>query len=174
MEQRITDDLSSLLAVLPPEIADALAEINRYDELLEVILDLGRVPTARFIDGEYTLLDREVSQDDLDLVVLQVGDFDADNRAGIERTMHRISGIRNRRGEVVGLTCRVGRAVFGTIDIIQDIIESAKSILILGKPGVGKTTMLREAARVLAESKRVVVVDTSNEIGGDGDIAHNM
>lgn len=172
MERRITDDLSSLLAVLPPEIADALAEINRYDELLEVILDLGRVPTARFIDGEYTLLDREVSQDDLDLVVLQVGDFDADNRAGIERTLHRISGIRNRRGEVVGLTCRVGRAVFGTIDIIQDIIESGKSILILGKPGVGKTTMLREAARVLAESKRVVVVDTSNEIGGDGDIPH--
>lgn len=172
MEQRITDDLSSLLAILPPEIADALAEINRYNELLEVILDLGRVPTARFIDGEYILLDREVSQDDLDLVVLQVGDFDADNRAGIERTLHRISGIRNRRGEVVGLTCRVGRAVFGTIDIIQDIVESGKSILILGKPGVGKTTMLREAARVLAESKRVVVVDTSNEIGGDGDIPH--
>ncbi len=172
MEQRITDDLSSLLAILPPEIADALAEINRYDELLEVILDLGRVPTARFIDGEYILLNREVSQDDLDLVVLQVGDFDADNRAGIERTLHRISGIRNRRGEVVGLTCRVGRAVFGTIDIIQDIIETGKSILILGKPGVGKTTMLREAARVLAETKRVVVVDTSNEIGGDGDIPH--
>jgi stage III sporulation protein SpoIIIAA len=172
MEQRITDDLSSLLAILPPEIAQTLTEINRYDELLEVILDLGRVPTARFTDGEYTLLDREVTQDDLDLVVLQVGDFDADNRAGIERTLHRISGIRNRRGEVVGLTCRVGRAVFGTIEIIQDIVESAKSILILGKPGVGKTTMLREAARVLAETKRVVIVDTSNEIGGDGDIPH--
>ncbi|MBN1313687.1 MAG: AAA family ATPase [Anaerolineae bacterium] len=172
MEQHITDDLSSLLAILPPEIAEALTEINRYNDLLEVILDLGRVPTARFTDGEYNLLNREVTQDDLDLVVLQVGDFDADNRAGIERTLHRISGIRNRRGEVVGLTCRVGRAVFGTIDIIRDIIESGNSILILGKPGVGKTTMLREAARVLAETKRVVIVDTSNEIGGDGDIPH--
>lgn len=172
MEQRITDDLSSLLEVLPPEVTQVLAQINRYDELLEVILDLGRVPTARFTDGEYNILNREVTPEDLDLIVLQVGDFDADNRAGIERTLHRISGIRNRRGEVVGLTCRIGRAVFGTITIIQEIVESGKSILILGKPGVGKTTMLREAARVLAETKRVVIVDTSNEIGGDGDIPH--
>jgi stage III sporulation protein SpoIIIAA len=172
MERRTTDDLSSLLDILPPEVTQVLGQINRYDELLEVILDLGRVPTARFTDGEYNLLDREVTPEDLDLVVMQVGDFDADNRAGIERTLHRISGIRNRRGEVVGLTCRIGRAVFGTIAIIQDIVESGKSILILGKPGVGKTTMLREAARVLAETKRVVIVDTSNEIGGDGDIPH--
>lgn len=168
----ITDDLPSLLNVLPAEITEALLEIGRNDELIEVILDLGRVPTARYTDGEYTLLKREVTQDDIDLVVLQVGDFDADNRAGIERTLHRISAIRNRQGDVVGLTCRVGRAVFGTIDIIEDLIQSERSILILGKPGVGKTTMLREAARVLAESKRVVIVDTSNEIGGDGDIPH--
>jgi len=172
MEQRITDDLSSLLNILPPEITRALDDLNRYDELLEVIIDLGRTPSARFTDGEHVLLDREASQEDLDLVVMQLGDFDADNRAGIERTLHRISGIRNRRGEVVGLTCRIGRAVFGTITIIQDIVESGKSILILGKPGVGKTTMLREAARVLADTKRVVIVDTSNEIGGDGDIPH--
>jgi stage III sporulation protein SpoIIIAA len=170
--ERITDDLSSLLEILPPEITQVLGQIKRYDELLEVILDLGRVPTARFTDGEYNLLDREVTLEDLDLIVMQVGDFDADNRAGIERTLHRISGIRNRRGEVVGLTCRVGRAVFGTINIIHDIVDTGKSILILGKPGVGKTTMLREAARVLAETKRVVIVDTSNEIGGDGDIPH--
>ncbi len=172
MERHITDDLSSLLAVLPAHIAQAISDINRSDEFLEVILDLGRVPTARFTDGEYVLSDHEVTQEAIDLVVLQVGDFDADNRAGIERTLHRISGIRNRRGEVVGLTCRVGRAVFGTIDIIQDIIESGKSVLFLGRPGVGKTTMLREAARVLADQKRVVIVDTSNEIGGDGDIPH--
>ena len=172
MEQRITDDLSSLLAILPSEIAQAIEQIDRSDELLEVILDLGRVPTARYTDGEYVLLDREITQEDIDLVVMQVGDFDADNRAGIERTLHRISALRNRRGEIVGLTCRVGRAVYGTITIIQDIIESGKSILFLGKPGVGKTTMLREAARVLADSKRVVIVDTSNEIGGDGDIPH--
>lgn len=147
-------------------------QINRSDDLIEIVLDLGRIPTARYTDGEYNLLDREISRQDIDLVVMQVGDFDSDNRAGIERTLHRISGIRNRRGEIVGLTCRVGRAVFGTITIIQDIIASGQSILFLGKPGVGKTTMLREAARVLAESKRVVIVDTSNEIGGDGDIAH--
>jgi stage III sporulation protein SpoIIIAA len=172
MDDRNSDELSSLLGILPPELTQSLNDLNRFDELLEIILDLGRVPTARFVDGEYVLLQREVTQEDLDLVVMQVGDFDADNRAGIERTLHRISGLRNRRGEVVGLTCRVGRAVFGTIKIIQDIVESGKSILILGKPGVGKTTMLREAARVLADTKRVVIVDTSNEIGGDGDIAH--
>lgn len=172
MGQRITDDLDSLLTILPPQLAEVLAQLDRGDELLEVILDLGRVPTARYTDGEYVLLDREVAEDDIDLVVQQIGDFDADNRAGIERTLHRISGIRNRRGDIVGLTCRVGRAVFGTIAIVQDIIETGRSILFLGKPGVGKTTMLREAARVLAESKRVVIVDTSNEIGGDGDIPH--
>lgn len=172
MEHHITDDLDSLLAILPSEVEQVIRQINRNDELLEVIFDLGRIPTARYLDGEYNLLDREVTQVDIDLVVAQVGDFDADNRAGIERTLHRISAIRNRRAEIVGLTCRVGRAVFGTINIIRDIIESGKSILILGKPGVGKTTMLREAARVLAESKRVVIVDTSNEIGGDGDIPH--
>jgi len=172
MEQKLTDDLQSLMALMPPQIAQAIEEIDRYDEFLEVILDLGRVPTARFTDGEYILSDTEITQEMIDLVVLQVGDFDADNRAGIERTLHRISGIRNRKGEVVGLTCRVGRAVFGTIDIIKDLIESDKSILFLGRPGVGKTTMLREAARVLAEQRRVVIVDTSNEIGGDGDIPH--
>jgi stage III sporulation protein SpoIIIAA len=170
--QNITDDLPSLLDILPPDISEVIKNFNRDDEFIEVILDLGRVPTARFLDGEYVLRDREVTEEDIELVVLQVGEFDADNRAGIERTLHRISGIRNRRGDVVGLTCRVGRAVFGTIDIIKDLVESGKSILILGKPGVGKTTMLREAARVLAESKRVVIVDTSNEIGGDGDVAH--
>jgi stage III sporulation protein SpoIIIAA len=172
MERKITDDLNSLLDILPPEIVETIKDIGRNDEFLEVILDLGRIPTARYIDGEYALADREVTQEDIDLVVIGVGDFDADNRAGIERTLHRISGLRNRRGEVVGLTCRVGRAVFGTIDIVQDLIESGQSILFLGRPGVGKTTMLREAARVLAEKKRVVIVDTSNEIGGDGDIPH--
>ena len=171
-QQNITDDLPSLLDILPPDIAEVIKGFNRDDEFIEVILDLGRVPTARFLDGEYVLREQEVTEEDIELVVLQVGDFDADNRAGIERTLHRISGIRNRRGDVVGLTCRVGRAVFGTIDIIKDLIDSNRSILILGKPGVGKTTMLREAARVLAESKRVVIVDTSNEIGGDGDVAH--
>ncbi len=170
--KHITDDMDAMLGVLPEDIAQRLRELNRAQDLLEVILDLGRVPTARFTDGEVTLLDREVRREDLDHVVERVGDFDADNRAGIERTLHRISAIRNRNGRVVGLTCRVGRAVYGTIDIIEDIIASGKSVLLLGRPGVGKTTMLREAARILAETKRVVIVDTSNEIAGDGDVPH--
>ena len=172
MQRRITDDLEALLRVIPTHICEKLREINRPDELLEVILDLGRVPTARFTDGEIVLSDVEITREELDYVITRIGAFDADNRAGMERTLHRISGIRNRRGQVVGLTCRVGRAVYGTIDIIQDIIESGKSVLLLGAPGVGKTTMLREAARILADNKRVVIVDTSNEIGGDGDVPH--
>ena len=170
--QRITDDLDALLAVLPPDIADALRKANRGDDLIEVVMDLGRVPEARYTDGEHQLSDREITPEDIDYVVSRIGEFTADNRAGIERTLHRISCIRNRQGKIVGLTCRVGRAVYGTIDIIRDIIESGKSVLLLGRPGVGKTTLLREAARVLAEKKRVVIVDTSNEIGGDGDIPH--
>ncbi|MCX7756649.1 MAG: AAA family ATPase [Anaerolineales bacterium] len=169
-QRRITDDLDALLGVLPQSIVEAVHKANNYDKLLEIILDLGRVPTARFVDGEIILRETEITREEIDYVDQRVGEFDADNRAGIERTLHRISAIRNRRGGIVGLTLRVGRAVYGTIDIIQDIIESGKSILILGRPGVGKTTLLREAARILAETRRVVIVDTSNEIGGDGDV----
>jgi len=169
---RITDDLDALLGVLPGELVEAVHKANDYDNLLEIILDLGRVPTARYVQGETVLLKKEITRAELDHVVERIGEFDADNRAGLERTLHRISCLRNRRGHIVGLTCRVGRAVYGTVDIIQDIVESGKSLLILGRPGVGKTTLLREAARILAESKRVIVVDTSNEIGGDGDVPH--
>ena len=158
--------------VLPKDVRHAVEEIDRRDDLLEVILDLGRVPTARYTDGEVVLRETEVTRPEIDYVVERIGEFDADNRAGIARTLHRLAAIRNRAGDVVGLTCRVGRAVYGTIDIIEDIIESGKSTLLLGRPGVGKTTMLREAARVLANKKRVIVVDTSNEIGGDGDVPH--
>ena len=170
--KRITDNLDAMLGVLPAYITQALLTMGRSDELLEVILDLGRVPTARFLDGELPLSKAETTHEDIQNVVDRVGDFDADNRAGLERTLHRISAIRNRRAHIVGLTCRVGRAVYGTTDIIKDLIESGKSLLLLGRPGGGKTTMLREAARILAESKRVVIVDTSNEIGGDGDVPH--
>jgi stage III sporulation protein SpoIIIAA len=172
VQKRITDDLPVLLAVLPQKYADAVIQANNSDNLLEIILDLGRLPVARFIDSELVISQEEVKRAEIDDVLARIGEFDADNRAGIERTLHRISAIRNKHGVVVGLTCRVGRAVYGTIDIIQDLVGSGKSILLLGKPGIGKTTMLREAARILAEKMRVVIVDTSNEIGGDGDVPH--
>lgn len=172
MRDKNNDDLTALLAVLPPTIERALRKAGQLEDLLEVILDLGRVPEARFVDREVVLSEQEITREEIDAVVSQISEFDADNRAGIERTLHRISAIRNRRGDVVGLTCRVGRAIEGTIGIIEDIILSGQSVLLMGRPGVGKTTMLREAARVLAEKKRVVIVDTSNEIGGDGDIPH--
>jgi stage III sporulation protein SpoIIIAA len=168
----ITDDLDALFEVIPPDITQAIQDVNDSSNFLEIVLDLGRVPTARFLEGEVTLREKEVSHADIDYVCSRVSEFDDDNRAGLERTLHRISAIRNRRGDIVGLTCRVGRAVYGTTEIIKDLIESGKSLLILGRPGVGKTTMLREAARILADTKRVVIVDTSNEIGGDGDVPH--
>ena len=169
------EELALLFDALPPRVASAtqVAAADRGD-LLEVVLDLGCEPEARFVDGE-VILDRvPVTHADIQYVVERVGDFGDDNRAGIERTLHRISAIRNRAGTIVGLTCRVGRAVTGTIDIIKDIVVQGRSILLLGAPGIGKTTMLRECARVLSddEGKRVVIVDTSNEIGGDGDIPH--
>jgi len=171
-QHRITDDLEALLDVLPLNIRHAVEKANNSERLLEIVIDLGRVPVARFVEGEIVLSEKEIARADIDHITERIGTFDADNRAGMERTLHRISAIRNRLGAVVGLTCRVGRAVYGTVDIIQDIIESGKSVLILGRPGVGKTTLLREAARILAENKRVVIVDTSNEIGGDGDVPH--
>jgi stage III sporulation protein SpoIIIAA len=168
------DDLDAMLSSLPPEIVDAVHALPDREELIEVVMDLGRRPEGRFPDSEVALLDREIVEADIAFVIDHIGSFGDDNRAGIERTLHRISAIRNRNGKVVGLTCRVGRAVYGTIEIIADFVESGKSILIMGRPGIGKTTMLREAARVLADDvdKRVVVVDTSNEIAGDGDIPH--
>ncbi|RIK55873.1 MAG: AAA family ATPase [Chloroflexi bacterium] len=169
---QITDDLDLLLAILPERIRTALAREDRTSDLIEVVMDLGRLPEARYTQGEIYLSDAEVTNEDLQSVISQIGSFGADNRAGIERTLHRISAIRNRRGDVIGLTCRVGRAVYGTIDIIKDIVMSDKSILLLGRPGVGKTTLLREAARVRGDQKRVIIVDTSNEIAGDGDIPH--
>ncbi len=173
-QRETIDDLDAMLSSLPPEIVDAVHALPDREELIEVVMDLGRRPEGRFPDSEVALLDREIVEADIAFVIDHIGSFGDDNRAGIERTLHRISAIRNRSGKVVGLTCRVGRAVYGTIEIIADFVESGKSILIMGRPGIGKTTMLREAARVLADDvdKRVVVVDTSNEIAGDGDIPH--
>jgi stage III sporulation protein SpoIIIAA len=171
-QRRITDDFPALFAVLPQKYINAVKENNNVDDLLEIIMDLGRLPMARFVDREIEISAHDVTRSEIDEVVSRIGEFDADNRAGIERTLHRISAIRNKLGVIVGLTCRVGRAVYGTIDIIEDLVLSGKSILLLGRPGIGKTTMLREAARILAEKTRVVIVDTSNEIGGDGDVPH--
>ena len=163
-----------LLAALPPHIADPIRDRGDNAGLLEIVMDLGRRPEARYPGREVVLSEKEITAEDIEYVVTRIEEFGDDNRAGIERTLHRISCIRNRRGKIVGLTCRVGRAVFGTIQVIEDLIKTGKSTLMLGRPGVGKTTMLREVARVLADdmNKRVVIVDTSNEIAGDGDIPH--
>jgi stage III sporulation protein SpoIIIAA len=167
-------EIELLAQALPPHLYGALHERTDPAELLEIVLDLGREPEARVPGREVLLSTKPVTEGDLEYVASRVGQFGEDNRAGIERTLHRVSAIRNRRGRIVGLTCRVGRAVTGTAEIFRDIVESGQSVLLLGRPGIGKTTMLRESARLLADEqrKRVVIVDTSNEIGGDGDIPH--
>ena len=174
MQKVIVDDLDALLNVLPHHIHQALLQQPDNSEILEVVLDLGRPPEARYPKKEITLSPEDITNTDINYILSRIGVFSGDNRAGIERTLHRVSAIRNREGKIVGLTCRVGRAVYGTVKIVQDLVESGKGVLLLGRPGIGKTTMLREVARVLADDlkKRVVVVDTSNEIAGDGDIPH--
>jgi stage III sporulation protein SpoIIIAA len=167
------DDIHFLVATLPGDLQAALRTLP-LEQLVEIVMDLGRVPEARFPDKVARLSEKLVSHEELSHVLAHVGEFTDDNRAGIERTLHRISAIRNRKGQVVGLTLRAGRAIFGTIELLRDLVESGKNLLILGRPGVGKTTKLREMARVLADDfqKRVIVIDTSNEIAGDGDIPH--
>ncbi|OYQ67169.1 single-stranded DNA-binding protein [Pseudanabaena sp. SR411] len=174
IRKQVTDNLDQLLDILPPRIKSSLELCGGLEQLVEIVMDLGRLPEARYFDSTKYLTDDPITKEDLALCVHQVGEFGGDNRAGIERTLHRISAIRNRKGEIIGLTCRVGRAVYGTIAMIRDLVETGKSILLLGKPGMGKTTALREIARVLADdlNKRVVIIDSSNEIAGDGDIPH--
>ena len=168
------DDLKQLLEILPETIRKALIDHPNYSELIEVVLDVGRLPEARFPGQAQYITDTVISRENIQHCIDRIGHFGGDNRAGIEQTLHRISAIRNRKGDIIGLTMRVGRAVFGTIGMIRDLVERGQSILMLGRPGVGKTTALREIARVLADEleKRVVIIDTSNEIAGDGDIPH--
>ena len=171
----IDEDLEKLLENLPFFIQENLNNHVNKHKLIEIVMDLGRRPEARFTNGSEYLSQKIVSWQDIEYITKRISHFSDDNRAGIERTLHRISCIRNRQSLINGLTCRVGRAVFGTISIIRDLLESGQSILILGKPGVGKTTIIREIARVLSDEmeKRVIIVDTSNEIAGDSDIPHS-
>ena len=170
----ITDDLYRLLEIVPDQIRRPLQQHQDRNHLIEIVMDLGRLPEARFPSQVEYLGEIPISRKDLSYSIERIGTFSSDNRAGIEQTLHRISAMRNRKGEVIGLTCRVGRAVFGTIAMIRELVETGRSILMLGRPGVGKTTALREIARVLADEleKRVVIIDTSNEIAGDGDVPH--
>jgi len=170
----IADDLNSLLKILPDFVKLPLKEHKNRKYLIEIVMDLGRKPEARFPDGPEYLSKKIITWNDLDFCIKRLGNFSGDNRSGIEYTLHRISSIKNRNGNIIGLTCRVGRAIFGTISLIHDLLEKGSSLLLLGKPGVGKTTAIREIARVLADEmrKRVVIIDTSNEIAGDGDIPH--
>jgi stage III sporulation protein SpoIIIAA len=170
-----TSDLEKLIENLPFFLQKHLNRHNSKDQLLEIVLDLGRRPEARFLYGPEYISQKIISWQDIDFVVKRISKFSNENRAGIERTLHRISCIRNRQFLINGLTCRVGRALFGTISVIRDLLEYEKSILILGKPGVGKTTIIREIGRVLADEmeKRVIIIDTSNEIAGDSDISHS-
>lgn len=171
----MNNDLEKLIENLPSFLQEHLNQHSSKNQLIEIVLDLGRRPEARFISGPEYLSQKLISWQDIDYMTKRVSKFSNENRAGIERTLHRISCIRNRQFLINGLTCRVGRAIFGTISIIRDLLESRKSILILGKPGVGKTTIIREIARVLADEmeKRVIIIDTSNEIAGDSDIPHS-
>jgi len=170
----IDEDLDKLLENLPFFINETLVNHSNKNQLIEIVMDLGRRPEARFSTGREYLSQKLISWQDIDYTVKRISKFSTDNRAGIERTLHRISCIRNRQSLINGLTCRVGRAIFGTICVIRDLLESGHSILILGKPGIGKTTIIREIARILSEEmeKRVIIIDTSNEIGGDSDIPH--
>ena len=167
-------DLEKLSAVLPPKIIGEMKK-SKLDDIVEVVLDIGRRGELRHLDKTIEYLGQEfVTQQDIEYVISKIDDFTSDNRSGIPGTLHRISAMRNRKGKVIGLTCRVGRVVTGTINCIKDLVLQEKSILFLGRPGVGKTTKLREIARLLADdiNKRVIVVDTSNEIAGDGDVPH--
>ena len=170
----MTDELKKFLEILPREIARVLEQHPQRDDLIEVVMDLGRPPEARFLRQSEYLAKTPVTRRQLNYSIHRVGRFSGDKRAGIEQTLHRISAIRNRAGEIIGLTCRFGRAVYGMIDPLRDLVERGQSMLILGRPGVGKTTALREIARVLADdlNKRGVIVNTSNEIAGEGDIPH--
>ena len=169
------DELEKLIENLPLFIQKQLINIKFYEELIEIVLDLGRRPEARFSNKSEYLSQKLLSWQDLDYVIKRISNFSTENRAGIDRTLHRISCIRNRQFLINGLTCRIGRALFGTISIIRDLLELEKSILILGKPGTGKTTIIREIARILADEmeKRVVIIDTYNEIAGESDIPHS-
>lgn len=169
------DDLEKLIENLPFFLQEQLKLHPDKEQLIEIVLDLGRRPEARFVNGPQYLSQKIISWQDIDYTTKRISKFSNENRAGIERTLHRISCIRNRQFLINGLTCRVGRAVFGIISVIRDLLESEKSILILGRPGVGKTTIIREIARVFADEmqKRVIIIDTANEIAGDSDIPHS-
>jgi len=168
-------DLDRLIEILPEKVRKHLT-YEKMEDVIELVLDINRLPEVRHSGGRIDCLGIEpITQEDISYITNMVADFTSDNRSGIPGTLHRISAIRNRQGKIIGLTCRIGRVVTGTIACIKDFVIKGKSILFLGRPGVGKTTKLREISRLMADEigKRVIVVDTSNEIAGDGDYPHS-
>lgn len=171
---QLQNDLERLLLIMPLKVVSHLTK-EELSDVIEIVLDIGRPAEIRHAGGKIDKLGNElINDDDINFVTSHLQEFTHDNRSGIPGTLHRISAIRNRQGKIVGLTCRIGRVVTGTIACIKDICIQGKSILFLGRPGVGKTTKLREISRLVADElgKRVVIVDTSNEIAGDGDTPH--
>jgi stage III sporulation protein SpoIIIAA len=99
-------ELTQLLDIFPLGIRQALVRLPYLDRVIEVVLDLGRPPEARFEDDFVFLGEAAVTAEDIAHVTSRLSPFGGDNRAGIEQTLHRISAIRNRTGRIVGLTCR--------------------------------------------------------------------
>lgn len=170
------DQFEAILNILPSWIRLFAREYQ--EELEEIALQEGRPPSLwlgnRFVEGE-----RVVEPSDLEAVKQKLKaeyqvEFREDGRAGISGTLHRISALYDRYGILVGMTIRLARVVKGLADPIIPFLLDGKSLLIIGPPGVGKTTLLRDVIRQLAiiYGPKVVIVDTSNEIGGEGRVPH--
>lgn len=169
-----TSEVATLLAMVPRWVVGSM-DARSVQDVEELELDLGRPPRLhlRGHEGAITLAG-EIRREDLQYILGRVTRFREDNRTGVDRTLHRIACIRDRYDEIVGFTFRVGRAIPEAAQPLCDFLEARRNVLVVGRPGAGKTTVLRSAACILSDHlrRRVVIADTSNEVGGDGQIPH--